>query len=181
LTYPNPERTQDVAEQEVVKDENGKEVRSGAAKWLSPTPAPEDLTRVKVGDGPADYEYVDPASLFALQRVMAGQHSNKYVKKGGQGHKKFVRDIAEKAFPFWPAGGYVTIHANGSAATTEPIPDEDQMGLFEEGLGNPESEAWSAATPPEPDLINDGEELEEELDLDPITPPLPTTLADLSQ
>lgn len=91
-------------------DENGKEVRSAAKKVVEPRPDPEDLTRVKTGPGEADYEYCDPASLFALERLvpaLKGCTNKSQRYEAGKGHRKWVRDLADLAEPYWPEGGYL--------------------------------------------------------------------------
>lgn len=151
-----------MADKEYTIDEHGKEIRSDAAKWLSPEPQPEDLTRVYVGPGAADYVYVDPASLFALERLMTmmrEEGKGKFVKSKLRGYKKFVKDVAEAAWQYWPDGGYlIRITAVNPAAPR--VADEPPM---------PASDA--AAQPelqfPEPDLVDDSEDTEDEFE-DPV-------------
>lgn len=152
-----------MAEKTYEKDENGIEVRSDAAKWLAPPVPDEDMTRVQVAED-GTYVYVDPASLFAMERLVAiWRAEGKVVKGRGQGFKKFVRETAEAAFPFWPAGGYVVRGpftapsgiADIAAATddvpVEPPVTEDEAGdAVEPELPYPQVDDTPAAPlPPE--------------------------------
>jgi hypothetical protein len=123
-------------DEEAPRDENNVVMASQAAKWLSPKPGIEDLTAVRTGPGVSDYEYVDPASLFAIQRLMAIiQADGKVVKSHMKGFKPFVRRVAEAAWSYWPNGGYV---ARGPfTASTEAPAAGDQPHLFDEDGGVP--------------------------------------------
>lgn len=98
---------------QVLIDEHGKEVKSQIKKVIEPRPHPEDLTRVRTGDGPADYEYADPVTLFQLERLMPAlqEARNSGVKKkeheAGRPYSKACRDLAGRCLGYWPVGGYV--------------------------------------------------------------------------
>lgn len=161
-----------MAAKEYPIDEHGKEVRSEAAKWLSPDPAPEDLTRVFVGPGTTDYVYVDPASLFALERLMTmmrDEGKGKFVKSKLKGYKKFVKDVAEAAWDYWPEGGYlVRIAAVSPSAPRvgEPLPyGGEPCGDDDAGYAHSDPPPEQAALQfPEPDLVDDSEDTEEEFE-----------------
>lgn len=98
---------------EVTKDENGIDVKSMAKKVVEPRPAPEDLTRIRVGPGDAEYEYCDPCTVFQLERLVQSLTEDPPKTKGernrrGMSVPLYVRGLAERATPFWPDGGYVT-------------------------------------------------------------------------
>lgn len=109
-------------------DENGIEMRSLAIKKITPQPAPEDLTRVRTGSEPADYVYVDPCSLFGLQRLVASfaadppkTKSQRYQR--GKPFGKFVRELADQAIPHWPPGGYALRYEVGLSQGVEVEPE----------------------------------------------------------
>lgn len=91
-------------------DEHGKRVWAEYKKVLEPRPHEEDFTRVRVGEGEADYEYVDPTTLFQLERLvptLADCKNKSQRAAAGKGYPKYTRDLADAAEKFWPAAGYV--------------------------------------------------------------------------
>lgn len=90
-------------------DEYGKPVRATYKKVIEPRPHEEDLTRVRTGPEPGDYEYVDPITLFQLERLVPALKDVKTKGEryqAGRGFPKYCREIAERALPFWPPAGY---------------------------------------------------------------------------
>lgn len=94
-------------------DANGVALKSGAHKNYSPKVPTDDLVAVRIGPEELDYEYVDPASLVAAERLVRhlrvnhqGQVKEMYMK----GWRKFVRDLVVRAMPYWPPGGYIERH-----------------------------------------------------------------------
>jgi len=138
-----------------MQDENGIEVVSLAGKHLSPKPEPEDLTRVRTGPEETDYQYVDPASLFAAERLV--QHmrgvgdGSKFVAAQARGWKKFVRDLVKAGYEYWPAGGYVR-----RGETLVDVLAGGAGGGADEGVVVPESATVEGAVAADAEV--DGEE-----------------------
>lgn len=145
---------------EVTVDENGKEVRSLIKKVIEPRPHPEDLTRVQTGPEIGDYEYADPVTLFQLERLVPALKA--CTKKGdryqvGKVYPKAVREMAARAEPYWPAGGYVqrsegahlaVLQVGGAFVRLEE--GELDVGVGDNVLPFPPQES----TPAEPDLVD---------------------------
>jgi len=114
--------------EDVMTDENGKEVRSLTKKVIEPRPHAEDLTRVQVGPDPlVDYLYVDPVVLFQLERMvpqlaeMTKSGAKKsHIYEATKVFPKYTRDIAEAALPFWPQHGYV-LRRRGAHTAVLPV------------------------------------------------------------
>lgn len=133
-------------EQEVTVDENGITVFSLAPKYLSPRVPAVDLTRVTVGEDTDSYVYVDPLSLFAIHRLVATWHEEgKVVKARGKGFKKFVRDTAEAAFPYWPNGGYMQRGPLPEAEILSIVVQDPEAGPPDTELGAVIHDAHAAA------------------------------------